>query len=240
MYSYSPLPCHNVVATCIAIFALIIQVYINIVSGGRGSTLWRICDIFFKNVVFYMFVPDNICPWLWEDGGCGDKNIKGSDRSETSVIVPILWKTFCLHFTKSTSQRETLPGKRGKHFPIWTEQNYLTCRNVFSATKITSAHMNRSWMTFFVVYYKNMTSYTSIWSKANLSLRVPTWNYKQWTDLPPFPQVINLRSIRPLDEDTLINSVKKTNHLISVEGGWPYYGVGSEICARMMESKRKC
>ena len=60
VHSYSPLSCHNVVATCIAIFAMIIQVYINIVSEGRGSTLWRICDIFFKSVVFYMFVSDNL------------------------------------------------------------------------------------------------------------------------------------------------------------------------------------
>ncbi|XP_028414442.1 pyruvate dehydrogenase E1 component subunit beta, mitochondrial-like [Dendronephthya gigantea] len=50
-------------------------------------------------------------------------------------------------------------------------------------------------------------------------------------------EVINLRSIRPLDKETLVNSVKKTNHLISVEGGWPFFGVGSEICATMMESE---
>ncbi|XP_046840002.1 pyruvate dehydrogenase E1 component subunit beta, mitochondrial-like [Xenia sp. Carnegie-2017] len=50
-------------------------------------------------------------------------------------------------------------------------------------------------------------------------------------------EVINLRSIRPLDKETLVNSVKKTNHLISVEGGWPFFGVGSEICAMMMESE---
>ena len=52
--------------------------------------------------------------------------------------------------------------------------------------------------------------------------------------------MINLRSIRPLDVETLVNSVKKTNHLISVEGGWPFFGVGSEICATMMESKMEC
>jgi pyruvate dehydrogenase E1 component beta subunit len=46
-----------------------------------------------------------------------------------------------------------------------------------------------------------------------------------------------LRSIRPLDIDTIIESVKKTNHLISVEGGWPMFGVGSEIAAQIMESE---
>lgn len=50
-------------------------------------------------------------------------------------------------------------------------------------------------------------------------------------------EVINLRSIRPLDIDTIIQSVKKTNHLITVEGGWPMFGVGSEISAQIMESE---
>jgi pyruvate dehydrogenase E1 component beta subunit len=48
--------------------------------------------------------------------------------------------------------------------------------------------------------------------------------------------VVNLRSLRPLDEETIINSVKKTNHLITVEQGWPQYGVGAEVTARVMES----
>ena len=46
-------------------------------------------------------------------------------------------------------------------------------------------------------------------------------------------EVINLRSIRPLDMDTIIASIKKTNRLVTVEGGWPMYGVGSEICAQV-------
>ncbi|ORY01144.1 Thiamin diphosphate-binding protein [Basidiobolus meristosporus CBS 931.73] len=50
-------------------------------------------------------------------------------------------------------------------------------------------------------------------------------------------EVINLRSIRPLDIDTIIKSVKKTNRLVTVEGGWPMFGVGSEICAQIMESE---
>ncbi|KAI9293387.1 thiamine diphosphate-binding protein [Neoconidiobolus thromboides FSU 785] len=49
-------------------------------------------------------------------------------------------------------------------------------------------------------------------------------------------EVINLRSIRPLDIDTITASVKKTNRLITVEGGWPMFGVGSEIAAQVMES----
>ncbi|CAG8533864.1 2676_t:CDS:2 [Ambispora leptoticha] len=50
-------------------------------------------------------------------------------------------------------------------------------------------------------------------------------------------EIINLRSIRPLDVETIIASVKKTNHLVSVESGFPQFGVGSEICALIMESE---
>lgn len=50
-------------------------------------------------------------------------------------------------------------------------------------------------------------------------------------------EVINLRTLRPLDLGTIIKSVMKTNYLISVEGGWPQCGIGSEICARIMESE---
>ncbi|KAM3844545.1 pyruvate dehydrogenase E1 component subunit beta, mitochondrial isoform 1-T1 [Vipera latastei] len=48
-------------------------------------------------------------------------------------------------------------------------------------------------------------------------------------------EVINLRSIRPLDIETVETSIMKTNNLVTVEGGWPQFGVGAEICARIME-----
>jgi pyruvate dehydrogenase E1 component beta subunit len=49
-------------------------------------------------------------------------------------------------------------------------------------------------------------------------------------------EVINLRTLRPLDEEAIIKSVMKTNHLVTVEGGWPQCGIGAEIVARVMES----
>ena len=49
-------------------------------------------------------------------------------------------------------------------------------------------------------------------------------------------EVINLRTLRPLDTETIVNSVKKTNRLISVEEGWPVAGMGSEMAALMMDS----
>jgi pyruvate dehydrogenase E1 component beta subunit len=36
--------------------------------------------------------------------------------------------------------------------------------------------------------------------------------------------------------DTVKASIKKTGRLVTVEGGWPHFGVGSEVCAQIMES----
>ena len=48
-------------------------------------------------------------------------------------------------------------------------------------------------------------------------------------------EVIDLRTLRPLDHDTIVGSVKKTNRLVSVEEGWAPMGVGAEIVARVVE-----
>lgn len=48
-------------------------------------------------------------------------------------------------------------------------------------------------------------------------------------------EVIDLRTLRPLDTATILESVQKTNRLVSVEEGWPYAGVGSEVAAIVME-----
>jgi pyruvate dehydrogenase E1 component beta subunit len=48
-------------------------------------------------------------------------------------------------------------------------------------------------------------------------------------------EVIDLRTIRPLDVATIVESVRKTNRLVSVEEGWPQFGLGSELAATMME-----
>ena len=48
-------------------------------------------------------------------------------------------------------------------------------------------------------------------------------------------EVIDLRSLRPLDVATLVASVKKTSRLVSVEEGWPFAGIGAELVAVMME-----
>jgi pyruvate dehydrogenase E1 component beta subunit len=47
-------------------------------------------------------------------------------------------------------------------------------------------------------------------------------------------EVIDLRTLRPLDTETIVASVKKTNRLVTVEEGWGQSGVGAEVCARVM------
>jgi len=49
-------------------------------------------------------------------------------------------------------------------------------------------------------------------------------------------EVIDLRSIRPIDKETIINSVKKTNRCVVAEEGFPFASVGSEISSILMES----
>lgn len=48
-------------------------------------------------------------------------------------------------------------------------------------------------------------------------------------------EVINLRSVKPLDVETILKSLKKTGRLMAVESGFPMFGVSSEILALSME-----
>jgi pyruvate dehydrogenase E1 component beta subunit len=46
-------------------------------------------------------------------------------------------------------------------------------------------------------------------------------------------EVVDLRSLRPLDEDTLVASVERTHRMVVVHEGWPYGGVGAEVADRV-------
>ncbi len=48
-------------------------------------------------------------------------------------------------------------------------------------------------------------------------------------------EVVNLRSLRPMDTATIVESVKKTSRLVTVEEGWPYAGIGAEIAMQIIE-----
>ena len=46
-------------------------------------------------------------------------------------------------------------------------------------------------------------------------------------------EVINLRTLRPLDRETIVKSVMKTKRCVSVEEGWSQCGIGSEIAGKL-------
>jgi pyruvate dehydrogenase E1 component beta subunit len=46
-------------------------------------------------------------------------------------------------------------------------------------------------------------------------------------------EIIDLRTLRPLDMDAVLASVKKTNRMVTVEQAWPVCSIGSELCARV-------
>lgn len=48
-------------------------------------------------------------------------------------------------------------------------------------------------------------------------------------------EVINLRTLRPLDTATVVESVKKTSRLVTVEEGWPFAGIGAEVAMQVIE-----
>jgi pyruvate dehydrogenase E1 component beta subunit len=48
-------------------------------------------------------------------------------------------------------------------------------------------------------------------------------------------EVIDLRTLRPMDIETVLGSLRKTNRVVVVEEGWPQSGVGADISARIME-----
>lgn len=49
-------------------------------------------------------------------------------------------------------------------------------------------------------------------------------------------EVVNLRSLRPLDRETILKSIMKTNRAMTVDESWPVCNIGAEICAMVMES----
>ena len=58
---------------------------------------------------------------------------------------------------------------------------------------------------------------------------------KQLREEEILAEVIDLRSLRPLDADTVIESVKKTNRCVTVEEGWPVCSIGNHLSAILMQ-----
>ena len=66
---------------------------------------------------------------------------------------------------------------------------------------------------------------------VNLALQVAGKLEKEDVDV----EVVDLRTLRPLDVDAILASVRKTNRAVYLEEGWPYAGIGSQIVATIQE-----
>jgi pyruvate dehydrogenase E1 component beta subunit len=66
---------------------------------------------------------------------------------------------------------------------------------------------------------------------ANFALEAAAELAKQGIDA----EVIDLRTIKPLDEATVLASIAKTNRAVMIEEGWRFAGIGAEVSARIME-----
>lgn len=106
----------------------------------------------------------------------------------------------------------------GKEFPLSVE-----AQSKDFTLPIGKCHIERIGKDVTIVAFSKM---------VGLSLEASELLMQQGIDA----EVINLRTIRPMDRDTIIASVKKTNRLVTVEEGWPQHGVGSEICSMIIES----
>lgn len=69
----------------------------------------------------------------------------------------------------------------------------------------------------------------------SMGMRYATQATEKLVDAGVDVELIDLRTLRPLDIETVIESVKKTGRCVTVEEGWPQGGIGSEIAARLME-----
>jgi pyruvate dehydrogenase E1 component beta subunit len=70
---------------------------------------------------------------------------------------------------------------------------------------------------------------TAAWSAS------PCRPPRSWRRKASEAEVVDLRTIRPMDHETILESVKKTNRLVTAEEGWGPMGVGAEIVARITE-----
>ena len=82
------------------------------------------------------------------------------------------------------------------------------------------AHVAREGTDVTVVAYSRMT---------HVALEAAATLEKQGVSV----EVVDLRSLRPLDEDTIVQSVQKTHRCVVVHEGWPYGGVGAEVADRV-------
>ena len=103
-------------------------------------------------------------------------------------------------------ENEILYGLKGE---VSSDENFTI---PFGKANIAKAGKDTTIVTYSIMLHKSLEAAKILQEKYNLDI-----------------EVIDLQSLRPLDSETIINSVKKTNRIVTVEESWPFASVGSEI-----------
>ncbi|MBD1147688.1 pyruvate dehydrogenase complex E1 component subunit beta [Pelagibacterales bacterium SAG-MED31] len=103
-------------------------------------------------------------------------------------------------------ENEILYGLKGE---VVSDKNFTI---PFGKANITRDGKDTTIITYSIMLHKSLEAATILKEKHNLDV-----------------EVIDLQSLRPIDSETIINSVKKTNRVVTVEESWPFASIGSEI-----------
>jgi pyruvate dehydrogenase E1 component beta subunit len=103
-------------------------------------------------------------------------------------------------------ENEILYGLKGE---ILSDENFTI---PFGKANIAKEGKDATIVTYSIMLHKSLEAAKILQDKHNLDI-----------------EVIDLQSLRPIDSETIINSVKKTNRIVTVEESWPFASIGSEI-----------
>ena len=102
----------------------------------------------------------------------------------------------------------------GESFPVPDDPEYLV--------PIGRARIARAGMDVTIVAFSRMVKLALEAAEALAKLGIAA-------------EIVDLRTLRPFDVETVVASVKKTNRIVAIEEGWPFAGIGAEIAAIVME-----
>jgi len=103
-------------------------------------------------------------------------------------------------------ENEILYGLKGE---VLSDENFTI---PFGKANIAKEGKDATIITYSIMLHKSLEAAKILQDKHNLEI-----------------EVIDLQSLRPIDSETIINSVKKTNRIVTVEESWPFASIGSEI-----------
>jgi pyruvate dehydrogenase E1 component beta subunit len=103
-------------------------------------------------------------------------------------------------------ENEILYGLKGE---VSSDENFTI---PFGKANIAKEGKDATIVTYSIMLHKSLEAAKILQDKHNLDI-----------------EVIDLQSLRPIDSETIINSVKKTNRIVTVEESWPFASIGSEI-----------